>query len=271
LATQDQSITMTKFITYTFLFFISCSQTVNAEIYSWIDDNGTRIYTDQNPDGTQDKQIELDKNSVNYVPAPSTPKPAILPKVTTPNIMAAESKADAMADSDTMTEDQCQKTYRLSCDDVLNWQQHAMEQCQNDSRCSDPAFLERKYKPVPIADQLALAQRNAARRNRQQEKIELFIRQRYSDYCAVRQQQVCDTKNSDKEEQCKRQVEQFCSQDGDLDDILAKYDDLTPVQKQRYYQQAKQLQSQQRWQDLEHLLENLFDSLLLGSVSGGLL
>ena len=244
--------------------FLSFTVVTHADIYSWIDEQGNRIYSDQNPAGHSKDQLINSKQPLNVYQPPRKPTATTRAVATASNDSASSLKAeDKPYNTQKKDEKDCQQTYGLSCDRVNNWQQYARDACGDDPRCDDSDFLARKYKPVPLADIRRLAQRNASRRNNDKEDIELFIRQRYSDYCEQRRQQLCKAGGSfASRSRCEQQLAD-CSQNKSLNDILAQHHYLTPLEKQRYVDLAKQYQDQQRWQKLKQLLQKLAEAALI--------
>ena len=252
-----------------------------SEIYSWTDAEGNRVYSDKNPEG----QAKHEPGSkINYYQPESTPKKssktlsnAKHQKIEVNSSLdgnTPESDADDVADIDPankpvdeLSEQECQSLYGLSCDRVVNWRAYAVETCGDDKRCTDEAFLERKYKPVPTAQLRKLAQRNAARKNRQVASIELFLRQRYTDYCKIREQQLCNQATTEqKQNTCKKIIKDGCEKDTDIEDILAQYHNLTPAEKQALVAKAKLYNNQQRKKDFFGLLDRALETLITRAI-----
>jgi hypothetical protein len=253
---------------FAFILLILTSSCCLAEIYSWVDEQGNRVYSDQNTDG-QRKKIST-KQAVNYYNAPtiqhhSDSKTA---EIETDAIFSSESAdSNTSNNNEELSEQDCWNLYRLSCDRVIHWRKYAVKACSSDPRCEDDAFLERKYKPVAVAKLRALAQRNAARRNRQHDDIELFLRQRYTNYCETQEEQICNQKSTIHQAAvCKKIIERGCEQDLDIEALLSQYDDLTPAQKQHFIRKAELYNNQQRAQDLGQLLDNVLDTLITSAL-----
>ncbi len=237
-----------------------------AEIYSWVDDSGNRVYSDQKPASGEHQSLSADRAAVNYYQpsARSSRQPTASNKAAATVLHAEHSTADDDGEQDSaMSEQQCQQDYGLSCERIANWQHYAREACGDDPRCDDASFLARKYQPVPLAQLRRQAQRIAAKRSRDREAIELFIRQRYSDYCEQRKAQLCRKGGAfGNPASCEQQLAQYCEQDGELEDLLARHPELTPLEKQRYLALADKLQAEQQWEELQQLLQQLLEVAL---------
>lgn len=254
-----------------------------SETYSWINADGNRVYSDKNPEGEAKHKSE---STINYYqPAPAPQKPPKTLAKTQPKQQEVEINSSSVGgttqsdhdDSDNidpaskpveeLSEEECQSLYGLSCDRVVNWHAYAVEACGDDKRCADEAFLERKYKPIPTAKLRKLAQRNAARKNRQVANIELFLRQRYTDYCKTREEQLCSKAPTEqKQKTCKKIIEDGCEKDTDIKDILAQYHNLTPAEKQALMAKAKLYNNQQRKKDFFGLLDKALETLITRAI-----
>lgn len=253
------------------LFLLSLSLlslTLQAEIYSWVDEQGNRIYSDQKPGSEHNSTTVNSSGSVNYY-QPQTRdkntadnKPAEVKE--TISVQSTQTSArDEAQDDGVMTEEKCQEIYGLSCDRVFNWKTYALEKCGSDDRCEDAGFLERKYKPLAIAELQRRANLAGARRNSQEKKLIKFLRNKYSDQCDNQVKAYCRRKPNSKA--CDAVMIQVCEDDRSLEEMLARYDDLTPIQKQRVLALADELEPSIDWQQATRLLGDIVELIALGA------
>jgi hypothetical protein len=133
------------------------------------------------------------------------------------------------------TEAQCQQYYGHSCGRIMHWKKYALAACGSDSRCDDEGYLARKYQPVTLQKLQQVARAAAIRNNRQNDEINQFLRQKYTDYCA--HQSVLSCKNK----QCQQTVLDACNDPRSLEQLFANYSGLTPIEKHNIIVQAKAL------------------------------
>lgn len=210
---------------------------VNAEIYRWQDENGNTVYSDKHSSDKAHSAPTSDR-PVNYFTAANTmDKPAKANADTSAALATLEAVDDGDEDKvKPLTEAQCQQLYQRSCDQVHNWQTYARKACGTDSRCDDPAFLDRKYRPRTIEELREIARRSAARNNRNDDNIEEFLKKKYSNYCANQSAMYC---RQQRRSHCMDMVKTYCQDPRGLDDILAKYDNLSPAEKKQIIEKAK--------------------------------
>ena len=245
---------------------------VNAEIYSWIDEHGNTIYSDQKP-SAQAKPTKPSA-SVNYYTAkPVNNKQQAQPRPSSPlSILSAEQEAEADAgagetDEPALTEEQCQRQYRRSCDEVINWLQYARQACGDDPRCDDEDFLDRKYRPRTNEELVAIANRAAVRNKMIDKEIEQFLTKKYSNYCQNHAAAVCQKKRG---KNCVKQVISYCKDPRSLKDIFQRYDNLSLFEKRQIIDKAKKmsLANGDEKLDIEKILGNLLEILVTQAVMG---
>jgi hypothetical protein len=271
----------TKALTLCSLLLTSLlSTTVTADIYSWIDAEGNRVYSDQKqqsqattytPQGDTNRLTQYKKAEPAEPATESTSQAnTVIEALSSRNDNASsgdrgeeQDTEQLPTDPENMTEQQCQYTYGLSCERVIDWRKYALQACGDDERCRDNSYLERKYKPVSIAQSLKVAQRNGARRNMQEKRIQLFLLKKYTDYCAQQAQLLCSSPNNGMfGRSCVAQAESYCEDDRSLQEMLAKYDDLSIEQQKQVIAQAKQLTVNQPVEDIAEILGDIVDILL---------
>ena len=259
----------------TFAGLVSLS--ADADIYSWKNDSGNTVYSDQHRSG---KTIaETSTNRTNHYSADrnhkatESPSATIVAVATTQaattqlNPAALSATTDHGSPAITMTETECQQQYRLSCDRVENWKQYASDACDDDPRCLDDDFLDRKYRPRTIEEMRKIAQRAAIRNNLQDEQIALFLTKKYSNYCANQAAMYCQDK---RDSECAATMRSYCADSRDLADIFRKYDNLSAVEKQQIISQAKSLamSSGDNALDYDQLVASLIELLVSQTLLG---
>ncbi|MFA7552696.1 MAG: DUF4124 domain-containing protein [Spongiibacteraceae bacterium] len=208
-----------------------------AEIYSSKNADGNTVFTDQRPN--QASQPTRTGSTVNYY-QPVAAKPANNKSSNNPSELATLSVEDdenKERSEPQLTEADCQRDYRLSCDQVNNWMQYAIENCVNDQRCKDPDFLERKYRPRSREEMIAIANKAAIRNNRNEKEIALFLTKKYTDYCDNQAALAC--RNKANSEQCAANILHYCNDSRSLQDVFNKYDNLSANEKHRIISKAK--------------------------------
>ena len=228
---------MPKIFTFITAISLCWSIAIQADVYRSQDADGNITYSDQKP--SENATPSRSDNSINYFTPPKIPekKPARQPASTPETLSTLEAVADQDSE-EKMTEQECQELYATSCDKIENWMKYAIEQCGDDSRCSDPAFLEKKYRPRSIKEMQAIARRAGARNNLQDKKISQFLQRKYGNQCEVQAQQYCRTQRS---RNCSAQIQAFCNDPRGLDDIFARYDNLTVQEREQIIAEAKAL------------------------------
>lgn len=239
-----------------------------AEIYSWVDEQGNRMYSDQKPAAGQESTIVQDSGTANYFkPQPSqkiTSNPATEQQTESHALLSSQSIDDSSSDSEkAMTEPYCQETYQLPCDRVVNWEEYAIADCDNDDRCEDPGFLERKYKPLPIAEIQRRANSAGARRNAQERKLMKYLRNKYSDQCENQIEAYCRRKPDSRA--CELTMIQVCEDDRTLEEMLARYNNLSPTQKRRVLALADEMSPAVDWEQATRILGDIIELIALGA------
>ncbi len=235
-----------------------------ADVYSWKDSDGSTVYSDQKTSGKA--KSTATSSSVNYYTPPvSKPKqqsPTLSEPLATLSIEEDEPEGEAE-----LTEQQCQQQYNLDCDSVKNWRRHALERCGDDSRCEDPEFLDKKYRPRTVEEMQAIARRSAVRNNLQDKKIAQFLTRKYSNYCENQAELYCRSQRS---ASCDAKMRSYCDDPRGLDDIFARYDNLTPNEKQQIIAKAKQLAMEggENQLDYEAIAAALIDILIQQALLG---
>ncbi len=229
----------------TLCLMLLVAATARAEIYRWTDAQGNTVYSDQKT-SEDAASAEPDSDKVNYYSPPvkkSASPPAGEPE-TLATLEAVETPAEthegeAKGDTDdALTEAECQEEYGRSCDEVVNWKEKALEDCGDDPRCDDPEYLERKYRPRTRDELLAIARRAAIRNGNAEDDIARFLRRKYSNYCDNQAEAYCQQQRS---RQCRQQMRQQCEDPRGLEEVLARYDNLSPAEKQRVIKKAKEM------------------------------
>ncbi|MBL4828198.1 MAG: DUF4124 domain-containing protein [Spongiibacteraceae bacterium] len=245
-----------------------------ADVYSWTDKDGKRIYTDKKPGSHIDAQKKSlsTTDGINYYT--STPRKQVSQTKTTPltaaNTSSVNNDSNSQNERETpprLTEKQCQQDYQRSCDQVNNWRKYAIEHCGNDSRCQDEDYLERQYRPRSTEEILVIARRAAIRNNRRDKNIALFLKKQYTNYCENQAEFYCNNKRN---AQCENVMEAHCSDSRDLQDIFAQYDNLSMAEKQQIIKKAKQLSlsSGTNPQAYQKLLASIIDLLIAQATLG---
>ena len=244
------------------------SLSLQAQIYSWVDEQGNRIYSDQKPAAGQDATTVNDSGTVNYFqPQPSQQpiqRPVTKQQTESLSLQSNHSKADSSSGTEKlMTEPYCQEIYQLPCDRVLNWKKYALADCDNDDRCEDPGFLERKYKPLPVAEIQRRANSAGARRNAQERKLMKYLRNKYSDQCENQIEAYCRRKPDSRA--CEVTMIQVCEDDRTLEEMLARYNNLSPAQKRRVLALADEMSPTIDWEQATRILGDIIELIALGA------
>ena len=244
------------------------SLSLQAQIYSWVDEQGNRMYSDQKPASGQDSTTVQNSGTVNYFqPQPSQQRksnPATEQPAQSLSLQSSQSIANNSAgSSEEMTEADCQEIYQLPCDRVVNWEKYALEDCDNDDRCEDSGFLERKYKPLPIADIQSRANSAGARRNAQERKLMKYLRNKYSDQCENQVEAYCSRKPDSRA--CDVTMIQVCEDDRTLEQMLARYNNLSPAQKRRVLAMADEMSPTIDWEQANRILGDIIELIALSA------
>lgn len=229
-------------------YFYSLLCPANAQVYSWTDDQGNRVYSDKKPPSQSQASpsVHSTTGSVNYYTAPTVKQPVerSIKQTTAAELNSTthqEHAGSIQSDEDkqpVLTEQQCQQHYRRNCDQVHNWRKYALEQCGDDSRCQNEEYLDQQYRPRTTEEVLAVARRAAARKAMRDKDITQFLTKRYTQYCDNQAKMYCKNKRS---KQCKKMMAGVCDESRNLRDVFSQYDNLTPLQKQQIVNKAKQL------------------------------
>lgn len=240
------------------------STAAHAEIYSWTDSAGNTTYSDQKP--SADAKPTESGNNINYYTAPPAVKSEPISN-TEPESLATLTPVAEDEKPAAMTEKQCQQQYGKDCDSVNNWRQHALEKCGDDERCLDPAFLDKKYRPRTIEEQRKIAIRSAVRNNLHEKKIARFLTKKYSNYCANQAAMYCQSQRSNS---CDAKMRSYCEDPRELEDIFARYDNLTLIEKKQVIAQAKEMAmaNGDNQLDYEQIIVSLIDILISQALMG---
>lgn len=251
------------------LLLISSSLSL-ADIYRWKDAEGNTVYSDQQS-SSQAKKAPLNNKSVNYY---SAPKPKETAKTPMDSISADNTLAtlEALEDENSaaeapLSEADCQQLYRRSCDEVVNWEKYARKACGNDSRCSDPDYLDRKYRPRSTAELREVARRAAVRKNNIDDKIDDYLRKKFSNQCENQAKYYCAQQRA---RNCMEVVVSQCEDPRSLNQVLAKYNNLTLNEKRAIVDKAKKmaLASGEDSLNYDELIASLVDILISSAIMG---
>ena len=182
--------------------------------------------------------------------------------------------------------------------DWLNAARASCEQDYGDQRCEDWRFLQKEYAPETIATSRAVAKRAAVRKNRAETRAMREVLIQHTGLCDQDPVQYCPPANyaacAEQLRQtcssirlqaalCDQQTARYCAQHrgGDkcvaamknqcnsenlsLDQILAKYPELSPAQKARLKQSAQQLEANQNKSIFGRLASGFLSLLGFGS------
>jgi hypothetical protein len=243
------------------------SLSLQAQIYSWVDEQGNRMYSDQKPASGQDSTTVKDSGTANYFEPLSsdetTPSPT-KQQTESHSLQSSHSNAESSPGAENvMTEQYCQEIYQLPCDRVVNWEKYALADCDNDDRCEDSGFLERKYKPLAIADIQRRANSAGARRNAQERKLMKYLRNKYSDQCENQVEAYCSRKPDSRA--CDVTMIQVCEDDRTLEEMLARYNNLSPTQKRRVLAMADEMSPMVDWEQASRILGDIVELIALGA------
>lgn len=181
-----------------------------------------------------------------------------------------------------------------------DWLAEARTSCAadyDDARCADQGFLQQEYAPETIAASREVARKAATRKNRAETRAmrDVLVKhtglcdQKPAQYCppnnlaacAQQLQQTCSTIKR-QAAMCEAQTARYCSQhrggekcmammegqcddkDQSLDQILAKYPELSPSQKAKLKQIAQQLEQNKDRALLSELASNFLTLLGYG-------
>ena len=240
---------------------------VKADIYSWKDENGNTVYSDQKTSDKAQPSVQT-KQTVNYYSAPQKPAPAAdnAGGDSLATLEAVDEGDDTKAKP--LTEKQCQQMYQRSCDQVQNWQKYARKACGNDARCDDPNYLDRKYRPRTTEELREVARKAAVRNNNNDDKIEEFLRKKYSNYCENQAAMFCRQQRNNAS--CMAQMQSQCEDPRGLDQFLAKYHNLSPQEKKQIIEQAKAMATANGDDSLDYdqMIASLVDILITQALMG---
>jgi hypothetical protein len=173
---------------------------------------------------------------------------------------------------------------------------HAVCAPRDGARCDDIEFLRQHYGPQVLATR-EVARRAAVRGNREEQRATRELLLQYSGLCEERSAKFCASNPGSCSLQlqqscqslkqravyCQAQTRKYCARQRnsancnevlqkqcpsakpqDIDQLLARYDDLTPVQKQRIKQLARQLKETRDESLVDGLISSLMGLLGLG-------
>jgi hypothetical protein len=177
------------------------------------------------------------------------------------------------------------------------WLESARTSCAadyNDDRCADQSFLQQEYAPDTIAATREVARKAGVRRNRAESRAMREVLLQHTGLCDQKPAQFCPPGNpaacqeqlrqtcaviKQRAAACETQAAQYCAKQRNvsqcldvmqkqcggrnqsLDQILAKYPDLSPSQKSRIHQVAVQLEENEDKSMLRALAGNLLKVL----------
>ena len=165
-------------------------------------------------------------------------------------------------------------------DEQPEWLEAAQAQCAKDygdTRCDDETFLQERYSPEAIAATRAMALKAGARRHQVQQRALREVMLMHTGLCDQKPEQYCPPTNlaacaeqlqqscaaiKQQAASCQAQTRAYCAQTGNasqcmesmknqcataknqnVDQILAKYPNLSPIQKAQIKQTADQLEA----------------------------
>ena len=250
---------------------LTATPSVCADIYRWTDENGNTVYSDQKR-SEHAESTTPNHQSVNYYDKPKAkPQPQKASAATTDGELATlevvgDQESGQQSDSQPLTEAQCQALFQLSCDEVINWKKYALEACGSDERCADPNYLDRKYRPRTIEELAAIARRAAVRNNNVDDKIDEYLRKKFSNQCENQAALYCQKRGS----RCMAQMTAQCDDPRSLGQVLAQYDQLTPLEKQAIIEKARQMAtaSGENSLDVDQMVASLAQILISQALLG---
>ncbi|HUH36335.1 MAG TPA: hypothetical protein VL027_00165 [Spongiibacteraceae bacterium] len=253
---------------------------VNAAetVYQWRNADGGLMVSDQKPaPGIEYNSHTPRPGNISVSPASAaaaqsqqpitTPNPTSTPGATRTDSSAPATAASARTtgstrDSAANAEPRdCEAVYGMSCEQVDSWETWAREQCGDDTRCSDPRYLERKYKPVPLADTRAIARRAAVRKNTTKREFTEYLMHTFTDMCAAQTRHSCpDLKTGN----CV-QLMRACQHDLQTSRLKVRLERLSPSQREELRQLADQYVADNSGnvQQLHYLLRKALSLMLL--------
>lgn len=260
---------MLKTVLITAALLLATINTSLADIYSWKDADGNTVYSDQKP--SADAKPSTSGSPVNYYTADKPEPRADNEAVAATNTLATLSNEDDSAEerraNKLKKEQDCQDNYRSNCDRVDNWEQYAREACGSDSRCNDPAYLDKKYRPRSNEELQAIARRAGVRNNLHEKKIALFLNKKYTNYCANQAAMVC---RNNRDAKCDARIRHYCEDPRGLADIFNQYDHLSMLEKQQIIAKAKKMAMANGGEsaDYEKLISSLIEILISQAMMG---
>ncbi len=237
-----------------------------ADVYRWKDADGNTVYSDKKP--SDSAQPEQPRSNVNYYAAPKKSDDQPQSTEALPPLVALEAVEEEASETEAgLTEVECQQSYKKSCDEVVNWKQHAKAECGDDPRCDDEDYLDRKYRPRSQEELITIANRAAIRNNRIDDQIDLFLKKKYSSYCEDQAEMYCQNQRISN---CENKMELMCEDPRGLEDIFARYNNLSAVEKQAIIEKAKQiaLSNNNSAVDFDKLISSLVDILISQALLG---
>lgn len=253
-----------RFIRHTNIFALALllclGGTSHAEVYSWVDDSGNTVFSDQKPSKGQNKPVANKPSStVNYY-QPQRPVMPVLEVVKEPSDAAFSVETTDKNDKKQWDEKECQKVYGLDCDAVYNWHQQAVEACGRDKRCKDEGFLSRKYQPLTLEEKHKRTLRSSARNNRDDREIRQFLMRKYTPYCKQQAKQYCDYQRQGGG--CFDKMENACQDPRSLSQLLTQYN-LTVQEKKLIIDKAKSLIALQQQKEINETISSIIDLIKL--------
>jgi hypothetical protein len=183
-------------------------------------------------------------------------------------------------------------------DEQPEWLEAAQAQCAKDygdARCEDESFLQQQYSPEAIAATRAIALKAGTRRHQQQQRALREVMLMHTGLCDQKPEQYCPPNNlvacaeqlnqactaiKQQAASCRAQTNAYCAQTSNssqclesmknqcgsvkkqsVEQILAKYPTLTPIQKAQIKQTAEQLEANTNTSLFGRLASNLLGLL----------
>lgn len=262
------------------ILIASLATSGHAEVYQWQGEDGSTVYSDQkvSPDARSSAPAANTMNTwSSSQPATGTSIDALpqLEVVEEAYFSATpDPKTGTTDDTSTqqLTEAECQALYGLSCDRVNNWKDYALEACGTDERCSDPAYLDRKYRPRLLSELNAVARRAGIRKNNAIDDINLYLKKKYTNFCPNQAQRYClnHFQNNSGYALCTDKFIAGCTDSRELDEVLADYRQLTPREQKQIVEKARRLVLSNPDDSVRYdqMLARLIDLMLTASALG---
>lgn len=169
-------LTIKPYLPIAFIFSLLLSIQIQAAV-KWVDDKGQTHFGDRLPKTKTgvNQAVEIaNTTAINTVKNDNLNR-KFRP---TQRSKAANTDKNQLAASNRKSETKCQRTYGLSCEQVNNWQQHALYICKKNggtSKCLDAKYLAIKYQPRTLAELRRVAKNTKKRSKRKTSNVNKII------------------------------------------------------------------------------------------------